>query len=88
MGAVSSLLGLGAAILTLNNIDSVVQLLSFFQGHDAFNSAFFGASLPKALSPHAVLFVLIVTPVLSLFAGLIPAIKACKVQPSSLLRNQ
>lgn len=88
MGSLSSLIGLAAAILTLENIDSLVHLLSSLQGHDAFNATFFGDSLPKTLSSHAVLFVLIVTPLLSLVAGLIPAIKACKVQPSTLLRNE
>jgi lipoprotein-releasing system permease protein len=62
--------------------------LSFIQGHEAFNTAFFGKSLPSELSYDAVLFILITTPLLSLLAGLVPAIKACRLQPSAILRSE
>ena len=88
MGILSSILGTAAALLTLHNIDSIVQVLSFFQGHDAFNIAFFGKSLPDQLSHNAVRFILITTPLLSLLAGLIPAIKACRLRPSEILRAE
>jgi lipoprotein-releasing system permease protein len=65
-----------------------VQILSFIQGRDAFNTAFFGTSLPDELSHHAVLFILIATPLLSLLAGLVPAIKACRLRPSAILRSE
>ena len=87
MGIISCLIGTLAALFTLENIDSLVHLLSLFQGHDAFNATFFGSSLPKELSPHALRFILIATPLLSLIAGLIPAIKACRLNPSELLRS-
>ncbi len=88
MGILSSFIGTIAALLTLQNIDSIVQLLSFIQGHDAFNATFFGKSLPGKLSYHAVLFMLIATPLISLLAGLIPAIKACRLRPSEILRAE
>lgn len=88
MGIVSSLIGIGAAIATLKHIDSIAQLLSFFQGHDAFNTTFFGKNLPDALSSNAVLFILIATPLLSLLAGFIPALKACRLRPSEILRSE
>jgi lipoprotein-releasing system permease protein len=88
LGIISSLVGVGAAILTLHNIDKLVQLLSLIQGHEAFNAVFYGSTLPSALSFQSLLFVLVITPVLSLLAGLIPAWKACRLSPSAILRSE
>ncbi len=88
LGILSSVVGVGAALLTLKNLDKLVQFLSFLQGHDAFNAVFFGSSLPQELSFQALLFVLVITPILSLIAGLIPAWKACRLSPSAILRAE
>ncbi|HSX04082.1 MAG TPA: FtsX-like permease family protein [Rhabdochlamydiaceae bacterium] len=88
IGILSSLIGITLALLTLHNIDFVVKILSLLQGHEAFNALFFGQSLPDALSSRALYFVLIATPLISLLAGLIPAIKACRLQPSQILRAE
>ncbi|MES2344716.1 MAG: FtsX-like permease family protein [Chlamydiota bacterium] len=88
MGILSSLIGIGAAFLTLHHIDIVVSLLSILQGHDAFNAAFYGKSLPSSLSHNALIFILIATPIISLLAGLVPAIKACRLRPSAILRSE
>lgn len=88
MGCLSTLIGTAAALLTIHNIDSVVHFLSFLQGHDAFNAVFYGKSLPSELSQRALMFILIATPIISLLAGLVPALKACKVHPSKILRSE
>lgn len=88
MGALSCLLGSGLAIFTLKHLDGLVAFLSAIQGHNAFNPAFFGQSLPNQLSTEALFFVLVATPILSLAAGLIPAIKASRIRPSSVLRAE
>ncbi len=88
MGILSSLIGTIGALFTLQHIDTIVNLLSMVQGHDAFNAAFFGNGLPNQLSHNAVIFVLIATPLLSLCAGLVPAIKACRLRPSAILRSE
>ncbi len=88
LGVLSSLVGVGTALLTLKNLDKLVQFLSFLQGHDAFNAVFYGSSLPSELSFQAILFVLVMTPILSLLAGLIPAWKACRLSPSAILRSE
>lgn len=88
MGAVSCLLGVSLAIFTLKHLNGLVSFLSALQGHNAFNPAFFGQSLPNQLSTEALTFVLIATPILSLAAGLIPAIKASRIRPSSVLRSE
>jgi lipoprotein-releasing system permease protein len=88
MGILSCLFGYLAAVFTLRHLDGLVSILSALQGRSAFNPNFFGHSLPNQLSLEAVSFVLIVTPLLCLAAGLIPALKASKVRPSSILRSE
>ncbi|MBU6382967.1 MAG: FtsX-like permease family protein [Verrucomicrobia bacterium] len=88
LGAISCLLGSALALFTLHNLKGLVSFLSMLQGHQAFNPAFFGNTLPNALSHEALVFVLIATPILSLAAGLIPAIKASRIRPSSVLRSE
>lgn len=88
LGLFSCLLGLLLAFVTLKNIDGLVHFLSLIQGHDAFNAQFFGQSLPKTISPRALLFAAIATPVLSLVAGLFPAIKAARLSPCDALRSE
>jgi lipoprotein-releasing system permease protein len=88
MGVLSSIIGTAAALITLQHIDTIVQLLSYFQGHEAFNSTFFGKSLPSQLSNNAVTFILFTTPLISLLAGLVPAIKACRLRPTETLRAE
>lgn len=88
LGMVSCLIGTFFAYFTLSHIDHLVYLLNALEGRAAFNTAFYGQSLPKELSQTAFAFVLIITPILSLIAGLIPAIKACKLKPSAILRSE
>lgn len=87
-GVISSMIGTIAAIWTLNHLEYLVTFLSAIQGHAAFNAAFFGNNLPNALSIEALAFVLIVTPIISLVAGLIPALKASRIHPSQILRSE
>lgn len=88
MGALSSLIGTAVALFTLRHIDSISSFLSTLQGHTAFQPAFFGQTLPSQISPEALLFVFIATPLLSLMAGLLPALRACRIKPSSALRQE
>ncbi len=87
VGCVSTCIGIFSALITMHNIEHLVHFLSFLQGQEAFNTLIYGTSLPSQLSDRALIFTLITTPVISLFAGLIPAIKACKVHPSKMLRS-
>lgn len=88
MGLLSTLLGSAFALLTLRHIDKVARFLSFIQGREAFNALFYGNSLPSELSSEALLFILIATPIISLLAGLIPAIRATHFHPSQILRSE
>lgn len=87
-GLLSTVTGVIGAIFTLRHLDVLSSFLSSILGHEAFNTAFFGENLPNTLSMSALLFILIVTPILSLFAGVIPAMKAMHLKPSYHLRSQ
>lgn len=87
IGLFSSLLGVGAALLTLDHLPLLMSWISYFQGHDLFSSAFYGETPPQELSYNALYFVLGATMLISLLAGVVPAIKACLVKPSQILRS-
>lgn len=86
IGLLSSVLGMGAGLLTLRYLDTLVYLLSSLQGHQMFNAAFYGEELPHEVSREALLFVIGTTALLSLMAAVIPAIKACRLNPSQVLK--
>jgi lipoprotein-releasing system permease protein len=88
MGLVGGVLGTGAAMLTLHYLHPLIDLISFVQGYDAFNSMFYGDTLPNDLSYRALSFVFVTTLVISLLAGIIPAIKAARMRPSAILRSE
>lgn len=87
MGVISCVVGTVLAIFTIHHIEKLVKVLSFFKGHEMFQTAFFG-TMPNFVSWSAVAFVLIATLFLSVVAGLIPAIKAAKVSPTEALRGE
>ncbi len=88
MGLLSCLLGCGAALFTLSHLQSLLDLLTTLQGHAAFETAFYGDSLPNQISSSALAVVIFATLALSLFAGLIPAIKASRMKPAAILRME
>ena len=88
MGLLSCIIGCIAAYFTLRNMDVLVGFLNLLEGQQAFNSAFYGDTLPNELSRYALIFILVATPILSFIAGLIPAIKACRLRPSAILRSE
>lgn len=87
IGILGSAIGIAAALLTLQNLDALVGLLSKMQGHDMFSANLYGHMLPSELSLEALMFVMIVTGAMSLLAGIVPAIKACLMRPSHILRS-
>jgi lipoprotein-releasing system permease protein len=88
MGAIGSLTGILAALLTLRYVNELVGFMSRLQGHDLFNPLFYGATLPTELSLEALMFVLMTTVAISLLAGIVPAFKASMMRPSAILRAE
>ncbi|VHO02659.1 FtsX-like permease family protein [Candidatus Rhabdochlamydia sp. T3358] len=88
MGLMSSCIGIAAGIFTLKHLDLVISALSFLQGQALLNPVFFGQTIPSEFSSQAIQFVLIATPILSLFAALAPAIKTCYLNVSAILRSE
>ncbi len=88
IGLLSSVLGTLAAYLTLKNIQSLMNMISKLQGHQAFNPAFFGDALPTELNFEAFKFVMIATIAMSLLAGLIPALKAMRLNTTDILKSE
>lgn len=87
IGVLGSTIGIVAAILTLQHLNTLVHLLSSIQGHDMFSVNLYGQMLPSELSLEALSFVVIATGFISLLAGIVPAIKACLLRPSHILRS-
>jgi lipoprotein-releasing system permease protein len=87
VGSIGTLIGTALGIATLKNLSLLTEFLSKLQGHTAFHPAFFGDSLPNTLSSEALWFIFIITPFLSLLAGMIPAIKASSIRCSQTLRE-
>jgi lipoprotein-releasing system permease protein len=86
IGVMGSLIGILSAILTLRNLKPLMGMISRIQGQDLFNPAFYGDATSYELSHEALLFVMAATVIISLIAGIIPAIKACLLKPSATLR--
>lgn len=87
-GLLGSVFGVAMAYLTLTHLTTLVRVLNMIQGHDIFQTAFYGASLPSEISGEAIAIVLTATIFLSLIAGLIPAIKAARVKPTETLGSE
>lgn len=88
MGIISSCIGIAAAVFTLKHLDLVISALSLLQGQALLNPVFFGQTIPSEFSPRALQFVLVTTPILSLFAALVPALKTCYLNVSTILRSE
>lgn len=88
MGLTGSILGIIMAVGTLNYLQPIVDFIGKVQGYEMFNSIIYGETLPNEISLEALSFVLVATCVISLLAGIVPAIKACMMRPSAILRAE
>ncbi|KAF3363115.1 hypothetical protein PHSC3_000300 [Chlamydiales bacterium STE3] len=87
MGLLGSLIGALLALITLNNLELLIDLISKMQGFQAFNPLYYGNTLPHEISSEALIFVFTATIITSLLAGLIPAVKASSLKPAAILRS-
>src|SRR5262249_47042279 len=76
LGAVGSLIGTFAAMLTLHNLSPILAALSSLQGFEVLNSTFYADTLPSQVSLSALFFVMTLAALFSMIAGMVPAIQA------------
>jgi ABC-type lipoprotein release transport system permease subunit len=88
MGLVGSALGILMAVFTLRNLDALIKFISRVQGYEMFNPMMYGDKLPNEISFKVLTVVIIATAIVSLLAGVVPAVKACLMRPSQILRSQ
>jgi len=88
MGMAGSLIGTVLAVITLKNIELLIHLISKAQGHELFNEMFYGDMIPNQLSNEALFFVMATTVIVSLVAGIVPAVKASLMKPSAIMRAE
>ena len=88
MGLLGSLLGTLAALFTLHHLDTILHFISLLQGYELFHPTFYGTKLPGELSFEGIALIWGATALLSLIAGIIPAVKAGCMSPSTLLRTE
>lgn len=88
MGLIGSVIGIALALLTLDNLQTLIDFISRVQGFEMFNPSFFGETLPNEISIEALTFVLTATALISLVAGVVPALKASLLRPSAILRSE
>lgn len=88
MGACGSIIGIIIAIVTLKNLKFLVDMISRFQGYDLFNPVFYGNTLPNQISMEVLGYVVLATALISLLAGIVPAVKASLLRPSAILRSE
>lgn len=88
LGFSGSSIGIILAILTLLNLNFLIEFISKVQGYEMFNSLIYGDTLPNELSIEALLFVIGATVLISLIAGFVPACKACLLKPYEILKAE
>lgn len=88
MGIAGSLIGTVVAIITLKNLQVLIDFISRLQGHQMFNPLFYGNTLPSEISFEALTFVVVATAIASLIAGIVPAVKASRLRPAAILRSE
>lgn len=88
MGVLGSVIGIAMALITLQNLQPLVDFISHVQGYDMLNPLFYGKNLPNAVSTDAMVFVFVMTAITSLLAGIVPAVKACMLRPSAILKAE
>lgn len=88
MGACGSIIGVIVAVITLKNLKFLVDMISRFQGYDLFNPVFYGNTLPNQISMEVLGYVVLATAFISLLAGIVPAVKASLLRPSTILRSE
>lgn len=87
MGTLGSLIGGIAAIFTVKNLQTLLDIIGKAQGFDVLNKSFYGDVMPTEVSASSFVFVVLVTAIISTIAALVPAIKASRQNTAEALRG-
>ncbi len=88
LGTIGSIVGACLAVLTLKNLSLILAFIGKLQGFEVLSAQFYANSLPNEVSITSLLFVIAIAAVSSCLAGIIPAIKASRINTSEALRNE
>jgi len=88
LGTFGSVVGALLAVATLHNLPEILTFLGKLQGFEVLSTQFYADSLPTTVSLSSLLFVIAIAAVCSTIAGIIPAIKASRINTSEALRNE
>ncbi|WP_139414595.1 ABC transporter permease [Chlamydia abortus] len=87
-GGIGVIFGTALSILTMKNLSIITRSLSYLQGREAFNSTFFGQSLPQEIHVPTIFMLGVGTLVLAAISGLLPAKKVAKMHISDILKAE
>lgn len=87
-GGIGMILGTIFSIFTMRNLSAITQALSYFQGREAFNSTFFGQSLPQEIHIPTIIFLGLGTLFLAALSGSIPAKQVSQMSVSDILKAE
>lgn len=87
MGTLGSLIGGIAAIFTIKNLQTLLDILGKAQGFDVLNKSLYGDVIPTEVNASSFVFVVVVTAIISTIAALVPAIKASRQNTAEALRG-
>lgn len=87
-GVLGVLLGTALAGLTLKYLTQITQWLSYLQGREVFQSAFFGQTLPQEFHTPTLVLLGIGTLVLAAISGALPARQIAKMHVADILKTE
>ena len=86
IGLLGFIIGSSLALVTLTNLDKIINYLMFLKGNPVFK-ILHTESFSKLVSFEILFLTLIITPLLAMISGWIPARKAIKIEPIEILKN-
>lgn len=86
IGLAGFIIGTTLATITLYKLEWIIQKMLFLKGHPAIRALSFDAN-GSIISLEIIGLALLITPLLAMIAGLIPAKQALKIEPVEILKN-
>lgn len=87
-GGIGVVLGTIFAMLTLKNLSCIAKGLSYIQGREAFNTTFFGQTLPQELHMPTAAWLAVGTIILATVSGALPARYVSNMSVSDILKSE